>query len=124
LKGKAQQAIASENGHGLAKDLMAGWPAAAKVVVIHCGKVVVDERVGMDHLHGTSRRHCRRKTPSTCLSSQQHEHRTQTFPRGQEAVANRLAQSFWTRGRQTGALSQRSFNFWTETVNVLRKARR
>ena len=38
-------------GHGLAELLVAGRLAAAQVVVIHGGKIVMHQRIGVDHLH-------------------------------------------------------------------------
>ena len=40
----------------LAEDLVAGRPAAAQVVVVHRRQVVVDQRIGVDHLDGAGRR--------------------------------------------------------------------
>ena len=92
LEGEAQQAIAGQDRHRLAEDLVARRPAAAEIVVVHGGQVVVNERIGMDHLHGTSGRHGRREASATGLRGHQHEHRPQAFARGQEAIANGLPQ--------------------------------
>ena len=49
FKGERAKSIAGENSDGIAEHFVARRPAAAKVVVIHGGKVVVDQRIGVDH---------------------------------------------------------------------------
>ena len=44
--------IAGEKGDGFAVDLVAGGDAAAQVVVVHAGEIVVDEGVGVEALDG------------------------------------------------------------------------
>jgi hypothetical protein len=51
-EGERQQRVAGEDRERLAVDLVAGRPAAAQVVVVHRGQVVVDEAVGVDALDG------------------------------------------------------------------------
>ena len=48
LEGESEQRIAGEDGHGFAEDLVAGELAAAVVVVVERGEIVVDQRVGVD----------------------------------------------------------------------------
>ena len=52
FKGAGLQRVAGEDGDGFAKDHVAGGLAAAQVVVVEGGQVVVDERVGVQHLDG------------------------------------------------------------------------
>jgi hypothetical protein len=46
------EGVAGEEGDGFAVDLVAGGDAAAQIVVIHAGEVVVDEGVGVEALDG------------------------------------------------------------------------
>ena len=55
LHGKSEQSVARQDRHGFAEDLVAGWFAAAEIVVIQRGKIVVDERISVDHLERASR---------------------------------------------------------------------
>lgn len=50
LEGEGLEGVAGEDGGGFAEDDMAGGLAAAQVVVVEGGQVVVDEGVGVDHL--------------------------------------------------------------------------
>ena len=52
LEGEGLEGVAGEDGGGFAEDDVAGGLAAAEVVVVESGKVVVDEGVGVEHLEG------------------------------------------------------------------------
>ena len=53
-----EQPVAGEDRHVLAEGHVAGGLAAAQLVVVHRGQVVVDQRVGVDHLdRGGERQH-------------------------------------------------------------------
>ena len=55
LHGQREQRVARENGHGFAEDLVAGGFAAAEIVVVESGQIVVDQRIGVDHLKRAAR---------------------------------------------------------------------
>ena len=55
FESQRQQRVAGQDRHAFAKCLMASRPAATQVVVVHRRQIVVDQRVGMDHFHGTRR---------------------------------------------------------------------
>ena len=44
------QRVTRQNRNGFAKDLVAGGAAAAQVVVVERRQIIVDERVGVQHL--------------------------------------------------------------------------
>ena len=48
VEGEGQQAVAGENCGGLVERLVRGRAAAAEIVVVHGGEVVVDEAVAVD----------------------------------------------------------------------------
>ena len=50
LEGERQEAVARQNRGRLVKGLVAGRPAAPQIVVVHRRQIVVDERIGVDHL--------------------------------------------------------------------------
>jgi hypothetical protein len=52
LEGAGLQRVAGQDGDGLAEDHVTGGLAAAQVVVVQSRQVVVDERVGVEHLEG------------------------------------------------------------------------
>ena len=52
MEGEGLEGVAGEDGDGFAEDLVAGGLAAAEVVVVEGGQVVVDEGVGVEHLDG------------------------------------------------------------------------
>ena len=52
LEGAGLQGVAGQNRDGFAEGHVAGGLAAAQVVVIERGQIVVDERIGVQHLDG------------------------------------------------------------------------
>ncbi len=58
LEGEGLEGVAGEDGDGFAEDDVAGGLAAAEVVVVERGQVVVDERVGVEHLEGCAEVGC------------------------------------------------------------------
>ncbi len=54
LEGEGLEGVAGEDGDGFAEDYVAGGLAAAEVVVVEGGEVVVDEGVGVEHFEGCS----------------------------------------------------------------------
>ena len=49
LEGQGLEGVAGEDGGGFAEDNVTGGLAAAEVVVVECGEVVVDEGVSVEH---------------------------------------------------------------------------
>ena len=75
LERQRQQRIAGQDRHGIAEDFVVGELAAAVVVVVERGQIVVDQRVGVDQFQraggrddavGTRRRRC---APPRCRGS-------------------------------------------------------
>ncbi len=52
LEGEVLEGVAGEDGDGFSEGDVAGGLAAAEVVVVEGGKVVVDKRVGVGHFYG------------------------------------------------------------------------
>lgn len=52
-KSVGQQGIPGQKSDAFPKLNMAGGLAAAQIIIIHAGQVIVDERIGMNHLYGT-----------------------------------------------------------------------
>src|SRR5260370_19287497 len=50
LEGEGLEGVGCEDGDGFAEDDVAGGLAAAEIVVVEGGEVVVDEGVGVEHL--------------------------------------------------------------------------
>ena len=69
--------IAGQDRRRLVERLVAGRPAAAQVVVVHRRQVVVDQRVGVDHLHRAGRGHRRRRVGPAGLGRHQRQERPQ-----------------------------------------------
>ena len=57
FKSLGQERIASEDGDAFPVDLVTGGAAATKVVIVHRGEVVMDERVGVDTFDSAGQRH-------------------------------------------------------------------
>src|SRR5678815_5287282 len=54
FKCEGQQGVSCKNCRGLSEFLMAGWHSTPEVIVIHCGKIIVDQRIGMHHFDGST----------------------------------------------------------------------
>ena len=91
LERQRQQGIAGQNRRGLVERLVAGGPATPQIVVVHGRQIVVDQRIGVDHLDGAGGRHGRLDRPAAGLRGQQHQHRPQPLARRQQAVTHRFA---------------------------------
>ena len=86
-----QQDIAGQHGSGFSKCLVAGGFAAAQVIVVHAGQVIMDERIAVQHLN-------RRRKLLGCLgiamehiADGQHQYRTDALAAAHQAVAGRAA---------------------------------
>ena len=97
-----------------------GLPAA-QIVVVHRRQVVVDQRIGVDHLHRAGRRHRRLGGAPTGLGRHQHQHRPQPLARGQQAVANRLPKLLGTTVPQGTVGPQGRIDTGAELVGVFRE---
>ena len=71
LEGQRQERIANQNGHAFAEHLVARGPAATQIVVVHSRKIVMHQRVGVDHFHRAGCGHGGLDCPSTCLRRQE-----------------------------------------------------
>ena len=67
LEGEGLEGVAGEDGGGFAEDDVAGGLAAAEVVVVESGEVVVDEGVGVEHLEWRRRGRRRLRGCLRCL---------------------------------------------------------
>ena len=56
LEGFRQKCVSGQNRQRLSEDLMIGRIAAPEIIVIHGRQVVVDQRICVNHLHGTCSR--------------------------------------------------------------------
>ena len=71
---------------------MVGRLAAAEIVVVHTGQIVVDQAVGVQHLDRTGDGHRRLDISAADTAELQHKHGADAFSSGEEAVAHRLGQ--------------------------------
>ncbi len=51
LKGGGLEGVPRQHRIGVAEDHMVGGLAPAQVVVVHAGQIVMDQRIGVQHLH-------------------------------------------------------------------------
>ena len=79
LKSRRQQSVTREDCRRFIESLVAGRSAAAQVVVIHARKVIMDERVGMDHLKRTRERQRLLDIAAAQAAEFQHDYRTQAL---------------------------------------------
>ena len=86
------QAVAREDGDPFAVHDVQRRLAAAQRVVVHRGQVVVDERIGMDHLDraGGRQREIDSRRSGHGVGRRKREDRPQTFAAGEHAVPHRV----------------------------------
>jgi hypothetical protein len=92
LEGQGQEGIAGKDGHSLPKLTMTCWKSTPQVVIVHRRQVVVDERIGVDHLDGAGRRHGRVKVAAARFRGPEDQQRPQPFAGGEETITDRLAE--------------------------------
>ncbi len=95
VEGEGLEGVAGEDGDGVAEDFVAGGLAAAEVVVVEGGEVVVDKRVGVEHLDGGAEldggllgRDGRRGEPAGEAPGLKAEDGTEALAAGKDAVAH------------------------------------
>ena len=86
--GEGDHGVAGKDGRGFTVDLVVRGPAPAQIVVVHAGQIVVDQRLGVDHLEGDSRGQGRLRRPADSLGGSQGQDRPQTLATGEQAVAD------------------------------------
>src|SRR4051812_1772840 len=84
------EAVAGEDRHVLAVDLVVRRAPAAQVVVVHRRQVVVDERVGVDQLERRRERQHVARVAADRTRGRQGEHRPDALAAREQAVAHRL----------------------------------
>ena len=87
-EGVGEQGVASENGGRLVEGLVAGGPPAPEIVVVHCGEVVVDEGIGVDHLQRGGEGHRRIRRQAEQGGGGQAQHGAKPFPARKQAVVH------------------------------------
>ena len=95
LEGQREKRVAGEDRDGLAEDLVIRERAAAIVVVVHGGQVIVDQRVRVDQLQRARRLHHLLRAAAHGLRAGDDEDRTQALAPCAHAVVHGAMQ----RGR-------------------------
>jgi len=90
LEGECEERVAGEDRDVLAEHLVVGRLAAAEVVVVHAGEVVVDERHGVDHFDGAGSGHRGGGGAANEFAGGDAEHGAHALAAGEEGVAHGL----------------------------------
>src|SRR5579864_6979180 len=90
LKSKGEEKIASEYGMAFGVGFMKRRLSAAHGVVVHAGKIVVDERVSVNELDGACRGEGKFVRGSESFCSCQDELGAKPFSAGKKRVTSRL----------------------------------
>ena len=88
-----EQSVAREDRHVLAERDVAGRLAAAELVVVHRREVVVDQRVGVDHLDRRGERKHLVRGATERLGGREREHRPDALAAGEQRVAHGLLEA-------------------------------
>ena len=89
-EGFGEKCIPSENGDCFAIDAVVGRAAPAKVIIIHTGKVVMNQGVGVNAFDSAGGGKSVRLLTSDSLGSGKAEDGSKSFSSSEEAVAHRL----------------------------------
>ena len=98
LHRQREQRVARKDGHRVAEDFVVGQFAAAVIVVIERRQVVVNQRIGMDHLERTGRFESAGGVVRDRCGGLQTEHRADPFTAREQAVAHGAMDRFGERG--------------------------
>jgi hypothetical protein len=85
-----EEGISGEDGDSFPVFHVTRWHAATEIVVVHAGKIIVNERIGMNAFDCASRRECVREVSIAGFGGSKAENRAKALPTGEEAVAHRL----------------------------------
>src|SRR6185369_9404346 len=94
LERESLQRVAGENCRSFVKTHVACRPAASQIVVIHRRKIVVDQRVRMDHLKRARSPDQSLKRRVKGLTDGQQQRGSKTLATSKHAPANRLVNLF------------------------------
>jgi hypothetical protein len=83
-----QERVPCQNGDRLPKDLVVGRIPAPEVIVIHGRQVIMNQGIGMNHLHGAGRRHGMAQITSDGLACREHENRPDPLASGKNGIAH------------------------------------
>ena len=93
LEGLGQQGVTGQDGDSFAEDLVVGGIAAPEVVIVHGRQVVVDQGIGVDHLHGAGGWQGPLRIAAHRLAGRQHQDRPDPLAAGKDRVAHGLMQA-------------------------------
>ena len=91
-KGRCEQGIPCKDRLRLTKDSMVRRFAPSEVIIIHAGKIIMDQTVGVDHFDRRRKRESLLHLTSADLAKSKGQHSAQTFSSCQKAVAHGLKQ--------------------------------
>jgi hypothetical protein len=83
-----EKAIAREYCDRFTKDAVIGGAAAAKIIIVHAGEIVVNQGVGVDAFHSASGGNCERLVSPNSPSGGEAEDGTQAFASCEKTVAH------------------------------------
>src|SRR6266478_5978976 len=95
---ESQQRVSGQDGYGFAKFFVASRFAAAEVVVVESGQVVVDQGIGVDHFDGASGMQRGGNVGHEDSRRLEAQNRADALASGKNAVAHGLMDGSWARG--------------------------
>ena len=116
FKGLGEQPVAGKDGDALAKNFVVGEFAAAIIVIIHRGKVIVNQRVSMNAFDRTGGRERIVHFTATSFGGRDTQSGTQAFAAGKKGIAHRFVDgggfdAFGGKGFIEGAIDGRGCAF-------------
>ena len=92
-KGLGLEGVPRQDGGAFAIDHMVGRAAPAQIVIIHAGKIIMDQAVCMQHFNGAGHRQGRLHIAAGDAAELQHQNGADPLAAGQQAIAHGLGQA-------------------------------
>src|SRR5206468_1973145 len=95
FEGDRQQSVSSQHGNPIPEHFVAGRPTTPEIVVVHTGKIIVHERVGVNAFERAGERERDIDVAATSFGRGETKNRSQSFSTRKKTVTHRLVE----RGR-------------------------
>ena len=119
LECNGQQSVSSEHSNPFAKDFVTGGATAPEIIVVHAGKIIMDEGVGVDAFERAREGQCVIDTAMTRFGCCKAKNRSQTFAAREQTVTHRLVECDRFRVRLRQIAIQRAVDLSLPDLEIL-----
>ena len=112
FEGDGEEGVTGEDGDGFAEDFVRGGLAAAEIVVVHAGEIVMDEGVGVDALDGAGEGEGLGGFAADDLGAGEADDGAEALAAGEDGVAHRLVDGGGLGGGGREVVIERGVDFF------------